>query len=341
MTARIAIFDGAGQPFRLEERPLPGQLDPGAVLVQISTTTICGSDLHTHAGRRAEPSPSVLGHEAVGRVVATGPGRDAWLGRRITWASTDCCGACAACREWDLPQKCASVFKYGHALVSESQGLTGTYATHLVLRRGTHLVEIPPEIPDVVAASANCSLATMVHAVEQRPTSCRVALVIGAGLLGLHGCALLRASGVPRVLVAESDLRRRARIADFGGVAVDPADLHPQSVDVVVDATGDPVAIGASLGLLRPGGMCTLVGSVHAQAPLPVTGEVLVRGCVTMRGVHNYAARHLDAAIAFLRGSSLPWPSIVGPPLPLDRIDEAFALAATRQWARVAVYTSS
>ena len=67
MTARVAIFDGSGKPFRFEEISLPERLGAGEVLVRLSLATICGSDLHTIAGRRQGPVPCVLGHEGIGR----------------------------------------------------------------------------------------------------------------------------------------------------------------------------------------------------------------------------------------------------------------------------------
>ena len=96
MTARAAIFEGAGRPFRIAPLPLPAQPGEGEVLVRVSMATICGSDLHTLAGRRQEPVPCVLGHEAVGCVIETGEGRAAWQGKRVTWTLADSCGVCAA-----------------------------------------------------------------------------------------------------------------------------------------------------------------------------------------------------------------------------------------------------
>jgi len=68
--ARVAIFDGPGRPFRLADLEIPSRPDPGELVVELSLATICGSDLHTHAGTRREPTPCVLGHEGVGTVVA-------------------------------------------------------------------------------------------------------------------------------------------------------------------------------------------------------------------------------------------------------------------------------
>ena len=338
MNATAAIFDRAGTPFRLEELPLPARLADGELLVAISLATVCGSDLHTVAGRRQEPVPCVLGHEGVGRVIAAGAGRESWMDKRITWSSADSCGVCAACTAWDLPQKCEHVFKYGHATLHEGSGLHGTYATHIVLRCGTHVVEVPETIADAVAASANCSLATMANVTEHLPVPCRVVVVQGAGLLGLHGCALLRAAGVERVIVVDTDAARLAKVAEFGGEALRSEEVPNRAADVVIEAAGVPSIVAEGLRMLRPGGHYLFVGMVHPDSALNITGESIIRSCVSLRGFHNYAPRHLDRAVAFLgESTALPWSSLVSPPLPLAQLDEAFALSATRRWARMAV----
>jgi putative phosphonate catabolism associated alcohol dehydrogenase len=342
VTARAAIFDQAGKPFRVAEMPLPSQLGSGETLVQIALATICGSDLHTVAGRRNEPTPCVLGHEAVGRVVAAGRGREDWLGKRVTWTSADSCGVCAACTELDLPQKCERLFKYGHSSISDGTGLNGAYATHIHLRHGTHLVEVADHLADATVAPANCSLATMAAATEHLPRPCRLAVVQGAGLLGLHGCALLRAAGVARVIVVDPDPERQGNVAAFGGELATSEEVESGSADVVIEAAGVAGVVPEGLRMLRVGGHYRLVGMVHPQSALNLTGEAIIRGCVTLRGIHNYAPRHLDRAVAFLRElGDLPWASLVSPPLPLGRMNEAVALATSRRWARVSLATNS
>ena len=78
---------------------------------------------------------------------------------------------------------------------------------------------------------------------------------------------------------------------------------------------------------------------VHPETALQVTGEALIRGCVTVRGFHNYAPRHLSAAVDFLAENveRLPWEKVVSPAFPLDRLHDALAAAFSRQWHRVAV----
>jgi hypothetical protein len=78
---------------------------------------------------------------------------------------------------------------------------------------------------------------------------------------------------------------------------------------------------------------------VHPNSALEITGEALIRRCVTLRGFHNYAPRHLEAAIQFLEThqKAYPWEKLVSPPWPLRRLDEAFVEAASRRWHRVSV----
>ena len=342
--AQAAIFDGAGKPFRLGELSLPSHLEEHEVLVRIALSTICGSDLHTIQGRRIEPMPCVLGHEGVGYVVAAGRGREAWLGQRVTWSLAASCGRCAPCTTYDLPQKCEKVFKYGHSALDFRSGLHGTYSTHMVLYRGTHLVAVPDGLPDAIIAPANCALATMVAVMEHLPRPCRVAVVQGAGLLGIYGCALLRASGVERVVVVDNNNSRLSLVASFGG---EPAlksaltVLGPGGADAVIEVAGTPTVVTEGIKLLRPGGHYLLVGMVHPDSALNLTGDAIIRGSITLRGIHNYGPRHLDAAVAWLeQHCSLPWASIVSPPLPLVKMDEAVGLAISRRWLRVGVEPS-
>ncbi len=341
--AQLAVFQGPHQPFVFTTRPVPTELGSREVLVSLELATICGSDLHTADGRRTEPFPSVLGHEAVGRILALGPGRpDLRVGERVTWSIADSCGCCPACTDWDLPQKCARLFKYGHAPLADLPGLSGCYATHLLLRGGTSVVRVPDSLADAVVAPANCALATMVAATESRPSHCHTAVIQGAGLLGLYACALLHRSGVSRVIVTDVDPRRLELVRRFGG---EPALGHataltnPGTADLVIEAAGTPAVVKEGFDLLRPGGQYTWVGMVHPHTALELTGESIIRKCLRIQGVHNYAPRHLREGVRFLHAHAtrFPWEQLVSPPFALQDLNRAFAEARAGNWARVSV----
>ncbi len=347
--ARLQVFHGQGTPFSAEELPLDFALAEGEVLVAIDCATICGSDLHTIRGVRTEPTPAVLGHEAVGRVVRTGAGRQLAPSTRVTWSIADSCGVCKPCAEYDLPQKCERLFKYGHATLADRTGLNGCYASHVVLRRGTHIVEIPDELDDAIVAPVNCALATMVHAVLACPADRRVVVVQGGGLLGIYACALLRDRGASHIYCVERDKQRFSWIRRFGGTPIDGSPgsdpvrqikhEHPRGVDAVFEVAGAKELFAQGIELLRAGGLYLLVGLVHPDSALGATAETLIRKCLTVRGVHNYAPQHLDEAVAFLQRTApdLPYGELVSPPLPLERIQEAIELTASQRWLRVAI----
>src|ERR671932_868939 len=90
-------------PGRLEVRdyPLPDELEPGAVLLRMLASGICGTDKHTFRGEteqyagtdyaRSTPFPIIQGHENVGVVEEVGPGgAQAWDGRPLAPATASC-----------------------------------------------------------------------------------------------------------------------------------------------------------------------------------------------------------------------------------------------------------
>jgi threonine dehydrogenase-like Zn-dependent dehydrogenase len=157
---------------------VPGvELRPGEVLVEVELATVCGSDVHTVQGHRRTPAPTVLGHEQLGRIVALGPGGASAvdgsplaLGDRVVWTVTASCGSCERCRR-GLPQKCLALRKYGHERLERGWELSGGFATHVHLLRGTGIVRVPHALAAELAAPASCSTATAVAAFEAGATA--------------------------------------------------------------------------------------------------------------------------------------------------------------------------
>ena len=69
---KAAVFKQVGQPMVIETVPDPSP-DAHQLIVRVAYCGICGTDLHsTRAGAATVPCDSILGHEFVGQVVATG-----------------------------------------------------------------------------------------------------------------------------------------------------------------------------------------------------------------------------------------------------------------------------
>merc|ERR1719191_1411919 len=146
-------------------------------------------------------------------------------GDRVTFSVADSCGVCPECRLHKLPQKCEDLMKYGHAEWTSGHGLNGTYASHIVLRRGTHVVKLPDSVPSRIAAPANCALATVVNSLDiarlPRFGSNNSAVVQGAGLLGIYAVAWLKHRvGMDLVYCLDMNEGRLETARRFGAIPI-------------------------------------------------------------------------------------------------------------------------
>ncbi|WP_129667343.1 zinc-binding dehydrogenase, partial [Phytoactinopolyspora endophytica] len=322
-------------------------LQPGEVLVKIRLATVCGSDLHTVAGRRHSPAPGVLGHEAVGDVIAVGGGgasdvggQPVSAGDRVVWSVVVSCGECDRCLA-GRSAKCRAVRKIGHEPFDGAWRLSGCYATHVHLPRGVHLVRIPEHVPDSVAAPAACATATVVAAIDRAGglTGRRV-LISGAGMLGITATALAAAEGASDVVVTDVHPERLSLADEFGahrtldvsgaaegqvmaagngrfpGQDSSPAGGTAAKFDVALDFSGAADAVEQAFGALDVGGVLVLAGSVAPGREVRLDPERAVRRWLSVRGVHNYEPCHLASAVELLARTTdrYPWARLVDEP---------------------------
>jgi alcohol dehydrogenase len=329
--SRAAVFQGAGLPFTVEAVE-PPCLAPGEVLVDILCATICASDLHTHAGRRGMAAPMVLGHEMVGRVTSA-PDAPGLAGQRVVWPLVWHCGACFFC-ERGLPQACEHLRKFGH----DTAPLMGGFAEQCRLPAGTRILPVPATLPDELASLAMCAGATAAAIVRAAaPERGEVALVYGAGPLGLTVSAMSTDAGA-RVLLIEPDARRREAAPRFGARTRDV--LPARGADVAFELSGQRAAAEAALAALRKGGRLILAGGVFPGEPPAWSTENIIKRHLSLRGVYNYAPEDLETALAFMneRQHHYPFASLIERRFALDQINEAFAHAHEERPWRVAVY---
>ncbi|BBZ04429.1 alcohol dehydrogenase [Mycolicibacterium chitae] len=299
------VWLGAGE-FALREFDLPSP-GRGETVVEVDLATVCGSDVHTVRGRRPGPHPSVLGHEAVGRIAALGDGvvdhagAPLSIGDRVVWSVTAVCGDCDRCRRGHSA-KCRRLLKTGHEPLTGPWPLSGGYASHILLHPGLTLVRVPDVVPDASAAMSACALATVMACVEAAgELTDRRVVISGLGMLGLCACAVAAARGAI-VEARDPDPQRRTLARRFGAaraVPPDAADPDP-AADVLIELSGAPDAVTTAPRLVDIGGRVVLAGSVAPRGTVPVDPEHLVRSLITVVGVHNYEPRHLAEAVAFL-----------------------------------------
>ena len=331
-TAQIWV---GGQEFESREFDLP-ELTGSQAIAQIDLATVCGSDAHTVTGRRTGACPSILGHEAVGTLVAIGPngardalGRDLSIGDRVIWSVTVSCGACDRCLA-GRSAKCRTLLKTGHEALDGPWGISGGYASHIHLPEGITLVAVPDELSDAAAAPAACATATVMAVLEAAgDVSGQRVLVSGAGMLGLVACAAARQRGAASVVASDINPERLELARAFGATDTlqSPGKPQPSSFDVAVDLSGAQPALAAALDALDVGGRLVVAGSVSPGPALCVDPERVVRFLLGITGVHNYEPRHLQQAIAFLMATRdlYDWDSLVAAPRPARELAHLMA----------------
>lgn len=321
---RAALFDGSGLPLRLVEQELP-PLGPGERLVRVTACTICGSDLHTLAGRRSAPTPSILGHEALGIDVATG--------ERVTWSLMASCGECPLCRR-GVTQKCERLFKYGHARHTDRP--SGGLSEYCVLRPGTTVLPVPDALPDEVACPANCATATVAACLRLAgDVQGAEVLIQGAGLLGLTATAMAIAARAAAVHVVDPDPARRAWAQRFGATHTYDSSEPLPTTDVAIELSGRSTALPP----LAIGGRYILAGAVFPAAGLALDPEVVVRRLLRIEGIHNYTAPDLITALSFLteHHERFPFAALVPRRFALSAVNEALAYVESTRPPRVLV----
>ena len=344
----MAVFCGAGLPLELRNYDV-GPIGDHEVLVENLYTTLCGSDLHTYAGKRNEATPSVLGHEIVGRVAALGgqhngldhTGAPLQVGDVVTWSIFAADPASDLAKK-GMPQKGNNLFKYGHAKVTEGEVFHGGLARYCVLRPYTAIFKIPAGLPLPIAATANCAVATVAGALRLAGDVCgKRVLVTGMGLLGITCLAMCKEAGAAAVVAADISAERLERARSFGADETVDAAQRPKiaAVDGAFDMSGAPDAMEWGVDMLGTGGVAVWVGAVFRERGVQLDAEAVVRRLLTIKGLHNYNYEDLQQALNFLTAcfKKYPFGEVVARSYPLVEVEKAFAYALTDKPLRVGI----
>jgi L-iditol 2-dehydrogenase len=352
MSVLAATLHGPGD-LRLDRYPYPERLEPGAVLVRMLASGICGTDKHTFRGEteqyagtpmaRSTPFPIIQGHENVGVVEAVGPGARAFDGSplepgdRVVPAPNHACGACAFCARGFPYYLCRNLENYGNSLsAAEPPHLFGGWAELLYLRPGTPVFHVPEELPTEVAVLTE--LMSVTHSLDlaarlPRPGGFRpgdTVAVVGIGPLGLVHVAKAALTGAGRVVAIDPVPSRRKLSRALGADEVAaPGEASGLEADVVVDASGHPDSFLPSLELVRDGGTIVEVGAFVDLGARPFNPAVLCGRNLTLLGVGGEDARAYEPTLRLLarHHRSMPFARAITHRFPLPQAAEAMATA--------------
>lgn len=270
---RALVYHGPDD-IGVEDRPDP-RPGPDEVLLRITATGICGSDLHGYTGENKRRHPGqIMGHETVGRIVALGsevPGDNLRPDRVATVNPVIGCGECEHCAA-GTAQLCAR-----RRVIGVDREIPSAFAELMVAPAG-NVVVLPDSIPEEYGALVE-PLSVGYHAATRGTVgSADTVLVIGGGPIGQAAALAARRRGAERVLVSEPNQARRALVEKLGFATIDPragdvAEQVRQSqgrpASVVLDAVGTGRTLSDGLTASALGGRVVLVGMGAREITLP------------------------------------------------------------------------
>lgn len=329
------IFWGSGKPLEETIYEIPKNVDDNEAIVEISLSTVCGSDVHTWLGHRPFPTPCILGHEMVGKIIKLGKklshdfmGNKLSIDDRIIWSMTASCGNCYYCKIAELPQKCVSLFKYGHAASNESPHFTGGFAKFVKIVGGSYIFKIPDELTDKEVVPLMCAGATITSGLDSANFNpCDYVVVQGCGALGLYSCAFSKELGARTVIAIDIDSERLSIAKEFGADILINSTMEKnletkikeiteqRGADYVIEVSGSPMVIHDGIKFLRIGGTYILLGAIYPGSKVTIDTSDIITKCLKISGMHNYHAIHLEKALNLVYRSKnkYPYEKIVGP----------------------------
>lgn len=289
----------------LREIDLPRTLGPGDVRIKIDTVGVCGSDVHYYTHGRIGPfvvrEPMVLGHEAAGTVVETGPGVTSLkVGDRV-------------CMEPGIPDLTSKASKLGLYNVDPSVVFWATPPVHGCLTpEVVHPAGFTFKLPDNVSFAEGAMVEPFAvglqAAVKARIQPGDLAVVIGAGPIGIMAALAALAGGCSRVLISDllpEKLAIAERYPGVTGVNIREKSLADEvaeatdgwGADVVFEASGSPRAYPGIFDTVRPGGCLVVIGM--PVEPVAVDLVAAAAKEVRIETVFRYANVY-DRAIAMI-----------------------------------------
>ncbi len=283
------------------ELTLPDPRPPGwgEVLLRVEEAGVCGTDRELAAFRLGRPPEGELalaiGHEAVCRVLETGPGATRfapgdWVVPSVRRTCSPACASCSRGRR-DL---CVS----GGYLERGIFGLHG-YCAEFAIDRESDLTPIPAGLADLAVLVEPLSIVekAIASALRIHEPEAETGLVIGAGPVGLLAAMTLRLRGL-RVAVHSLEPRGhpRARAVEHCGIEYHSA--RPPLADIVIEAAGTVQAGLLAIRSMRPLGVCAILGAPNASGPVPFMDLIVANQ--TVFGSVNASPADFERAVADL-----------------------------------------
>jgi alcohol dehydrogenase len=281
---KAAVFVEPGR-IVLDDKPVP-EIGVGEALVRVTTTTICGTDVHILKGEYPVEKGLTIGHEPVGVIEKLGAGVPGYReGDRVIVGAITPCGQCEGCLSGVWAQ-CGSGGAHGYKALGGwrfGNTIDGCQAEFVrVPDARANLAPVPEGLSDEQVLMCPDIMSTGFSGAESGHIRIGDAVAVFAqGPIGLCATAGARLMGATTIIAVDSlperlEVARRLgadHVVDFR--KTDPVEAimeltSGRGVDVAIEALGLQATFENSLRVLRPGGTLSSLGVYSGDLTIPL-----------------------------------------------------------------------
>ncbi len=322
-----AVLYGA-RDIRFEERADPKIIEPTDVILKLSASCVCGSDLWPYRGIDAPKQPTPMGHEYCGIVEEVGDAvKSVKRGQFVVgsfFASDNTCAICHA----GYQSRCTQV-QYVGAGGAQAPYLRVPLADGTLV--ATHELPSSHELPDLLAASDVLGTGWFgADAAAVAPG--KSVAIVGDGAVGLCAVLAARQMGAERIIIMSRHAARQKLARQFGasdviaergdeGVAKIKELTQGLGAHSVIEAVGSQESMMQAIRATRPGGHVGFVGVSHG---VELPGQELFFAEVHLHGGPAPVRRFLPGLLELISSGKINPGKVFDLTLPLAEVAEGY-----------------
>lgn len=277
-TMQAAVWLSPGR-IEIQQRPIP-EPGPTDALLRVTTTTICGTDVHILKGEYPVKPGLIIGHEPVGVIAKLGNAVQGYqVGQRVVAGAITPCGQCHPCLD-GITSQCGGKAMGGWQLGNTIDGCQAEYV--LIPNAQANLTPVPDSLSDEQVLMCPDIMSTGFGGAESGGIRIGDTVVIFAqGPIGLCATAGAKLMGATRIIVVDG-VAERLEIAKRLGADItinyktqDPLEqimaiTAGKGVDVAIEALGTQQTFESCLRALKPGGTLSSLGVYSGKLSMPL-----------------------------------------------------------------------
>lgn len=338
---KAAVYHGEGD-IQIEEVEDPEIENPEDVVLRITHTCVCGSDLWFYRGYEDEEKGSVVGHEPMGIVEEVGENVTSLEeGDRVISPFSMSCGECEFCRK-GIHTSCKNAGFFDRGAQAEKMRIENADGTLVKVperyKDNEKVLEKLLPLTDVMGTGHHAAVSANVGAGD-------TAVVIGDGAVGLCAVAASKRLGAERIIAVGHHEDRLEVAKEMGatdvvssrgeGAVEEVLELTNGGANHVLECVGAESSLETAAQIARPGGNIGYVGVPHIEDPSFIS-QMFVKN-VTLEGgpapVRNYLEELMEDV---LQGTLDPSP-VLNKTVNLEGVPEGYKAMDEREAIKVMV----